>query len=100
MTAEAGDRIAHALLEAFGAPLMLADDAGAGQGLRSPSALGATTVTLHVDVVDGAAVDRVLAAAAAAGALVTFPAREMDWGARYGRILDPFGHAWSFAGAV
>lgn len=91
-------RVVHAQLRAFGAPLFLADDHPAsGQGLRAPTAIGATTVTLHVELEDAASVDALFARAAAGGAQITFPAQAMDWGAWYGRMLDPFGHAWSFA---
>ena len=96
-----GARIAHATLSMFGGIVELADDAPRDtQGLRAPTALGATTLTLHVDFADRASVDRVLARAEKAGATITFPAREMDWNAWYGRLRDPFGHAWSFAGAL
>ncbi|MGO4842175.1 VOC family protein, partial [Rhizobiaceae sp. 2RAB30] len=38
------------------------------------------------------AIDR----AVAAGAVATMPADDMFWGARYGKIRDPFGHVWAF----
>jgi PhnB protein len=28
---------------------------------------------------------------------VTMAPWDAFWGARYGRIIDPFGHSWSFA---
>lgn len=101
-TSAGGTRIAHAALSVFGGIVELADDDAPRdtQGLRAPTALGATTLTLHVDFAGRTEVDRVLARAARAGAEITFPAREMDWGAWYGRLRDPFGHAWSFAGAL
>ena len=34
------------------------------------------------------------AKAVAAGATLTMPVQDMFWGARYGQILDPFGHNW------
>jgi PhnB protein len=30
----------------------------------------------------------------AAGARVLMPVQELFWGARYGKIADPFGHEW------
>lgn len=98
----AGGRIAHAELWIFGNLVMLADDrpsdpAADAQGLRAPSALGATTATLHVDLATPQDLAAVLARAEGAGARITFPARPMDWGSVYARLLDPFGHAWSFA---
>ncbi len=32
--------------------------------------------------------------AAAEGSRVIRPVEEMFWGARYGQIVDPFGHEW------
>jgi len=41
--------------------------------------------------------DAAVKRAAEAGATVTMPPWDAFWGARYARILDPFGHSWSFA---
>ena len=30
----------------------------------------------------------------ARGATVLMPVQKMFWGARYGKIVDPFGHEW------
>jgi PhnB protein len=61
---------------------------------RAPDGSGASPVTLHLDVPNcDAAIDR----AAKAGAKVTMPAADMFWGDRYGQVLDPFGHTWSFS---
>ena len=30
----------------------------------------------------------------AAGARVLMPLQDLFWGARYGKIVDPFGHEW------
>jgi PhnB protein len=46
-------------------------------------------ITLAVDNAD-AIVER----ATAGGARVIMPVQDMFWGARYGKILDPFGHEW------
>ncbi|MGD9657627.1 MAG: VOC family protein, partial [Methylocystis sp.] len=42
-------------------------------------------------------VDAVFAQAVAAGATVKLPVADMFWGARYGKLLDPFGHEWAVA---
>ena len=34
------------------------------------------------------------ASAVARGAKVVMPLQDMFWGARYGQIVDPFGHQW------
>jgi len=38
--------------------------------------------------------------AAEAGATVTMAPWDAFWGARYARIIDPYGHSWSFAHAL
>ena len=35
--------------------------------------------------------------ATAAGAEVTMAPMDAFWGARFAQVVDPFGHAWSFA---
>jgi uncharacterized glyoxalase superfamily protein PhnB len=66
---------------------------GAGT-LSTPNALGGTPVTLHLEVAD---CDEAVKRAVAAGAKVTMPPMDAFWGARYAQVVDPFGHAWSFA---
>ncbi|MEP4419902.1 MAG: VOC family protein, partial [Nitratireductor sp.] len=41
-------------------------------------------------------VDAAVARAMAAGAEIVMPVDDQFWGARYGKIRDPFGHVWSF----
>lgn len=98
--AEDGRRLMHAEIEVNGARVYLRDhfpEVGAGEMCSRqgpPSELGGTSVTLHVEVSDcDAAVER----AVAAGATVTMPPEDAFWGARYGQVVDPYGHAWSFA---
>lgn len=60
----------------------------------TPKTFGGTAVTLHLQVENcDAAVER----AASAGATVVMPPADQFWGDRYGVVVDPFGHAWSFA---
>jgi PhnB protein len=98
--AEDGRRLLHAELQINGARIFLRDhfpEFGAGEICSRqgpPTELGGTPVTLHLEVPDcDAAVER----AVAAGASVTMPPEDAFWGARYGQVVDPFGHAWSFA---
>ena len=97
--AEDGKRIMHAEMNVNGAKVYLRDDfpefCPVQQGKRSsPHALEGTPVTLHLDVPDcDAAVER----AARAGAKIAMPPEDAFWGARYGLVIDPFGHSWSFA---
>lgn len=87
-------RLMHAALKIGGATLFLCDDFPeyCGGVPRAPS--GPSPVTLHLCV---PCADTAIATAAAAGATVTMPAADMFWGDRYGQIVDPFGHAWSFS---
>jgi len=87
-------RLMHAALSIGEATLFLCDDFPeyCGGVCRAPS--GPSPVTLHLIV---ASADAAIAAAAAAGATVTMPAADMFWGDRYGQIVDPFGHSWSFS---
>lgn len=88
-----GTKVMHAQLRLGNMILYLADDMCTGN-CRSPKALGGTTVTIHIDSKD---VDADYARAIAAGATADMPPADMFWGARYGKLTDPFGHAWSIA---
>ena len=100
MPAEDGKRLLHAEIAVNGAKIYVRDDfpefrasPGCSQVLP-PTAMTGTSVTLHLDVADcDAAVKR----AEAAGATVTMPPEDAFWNARYAQVMDPFGHAWSFA---
>jgi PhnB protein len=87
-------RLMHAHLTVGGSPLFLCDDfpEHCGGVARAPS--GPTPVTLHLKVPN---TDAAIEKAAAAGATVTMPAADMFWGDRYGQVVDPFGHTWSFS---
>jgi PhnB protein len=95
--AEDGKRVLHAALDVFGTMIMLSDAFPEyDPGSVAPTRLGATTCTLHVGFDDPAQVDAAMARAAAVGCTVTTPAMDAPWGMRYGRLKDPFGHAWAF----
>ena len=91
-----GERLMHAELQVGRARLYLCDDFPefCGGKERNPLALGGSPVVLHQYVKD---VDAAIAKAEKAGATVTMPAQDMFWGDRYGTVLDPYGHTWSFA---
>jgi PhnB protein len=92
-----GKRVLHAALDVFGTMIMLSDEFPEyDPDSKAPTSLGATTFTLHVGFDDPAAVDAAIAKAAAAGCTVTTPAVDAFCGMRYGRLKDPFGHAWAF----
>jgi PhnB protein len=91
-----GKKVIHAALLINGGLLMLCDDfpemRGGAKG--TPTALGGSPVTIHLDLPD---VDATFARAVEAGAKVTMPLADQFWGDRYGAIVDPFGHRWSLA---
>jgi PhnB protein len=89
-----GPRLMHAELSIGGSKLYLCDDFPEYCGGVSRTPSGPSPVTLHLDV---PCADAAIAQAAAAGATVTMPAADMFWGDRYGQVVDPFGHTWSFA---
>ncbi len=88
-----GKRLMHGEIILDGHKFFLSDEFDASEGgtCKSPQTLGGTCVriTLMVDDADGL-VER----AVAAGARVLMPVQNLFWGARYGKILDPFGHEW------
>ena len=88
-----GAKLAHGEIVLDGHTCFLSDEFPVGEGgtCKTPQALGGTCVriTLMVDDAD-AVVDR----AVAAGARVLMPLENLFWGARYGKIVDPFGHEW------
>lgn len=97
---EDGKRLMHAAMQINGATVYLVDDfveyreqCGGGK-IIAPKEAGSTGVMIHLDVPDcDAAVKR----AVDAGATILMEPADAFWGDRYGQVLDPFGHAWSFA---
>jgi PhnB protein len=87
-------RLMHAAIKIGDATLFLCDDFPDHCGGVARAPKGPSPVTLHLIV---ECCDTVIAQATAAGATVTMPAEDMFWGDRYGQIVDPFGHAWSFS---
>jgi PhnB protein len=99
--AQDGRRVLHANLAMFGGELMLYDEfAEWSPDVLAPPTRGGASMAISVNLKTPAEVDATLASAAAAGATVTLPAADQFWGARYGRLLDPFGHVWAFNAAL
>ena len=94
MPAEDGERLMHAHLKVGHAELFLCDDFPDHCGGVSRAPAGPSPITLHLIV---PCADTAIETAKAAGATVTMPAQDMFWGDRYGQVVDPFGHTWSFA---
>jgi PhnB protein len=92
-----GTRVQHANIELFGAEVMLHDEFPEhGGDVLAPSSVGGASVALNVNLAAPGDVDAALARARAAGATVICEPEDMFWGARYGRVRDPFGHVWAF----
>lgn len=89
-------RLLHAEIRIGSSYVFLADDFPeyCGGASMSPLALKGTPVTMHHYVPD---CDAAIQRAVDAGAKVLMPAADAFWGDRYGSIVDPFGHQWSFA---
>ncbi|MEV4808507.1 VOC family protein [Micromonospora avicenniae] len=85
--------------QAGGSALVLWDRAelAADAGVDDPGGGGFGGMTLAQNVRSRAEVDEVMAAAAAAGAKVTQPARETFYGGYAGCFADLDGHVWEIA---
>lgn len=92
-------KLVHAALNLNGAWIYLNDDFPEMSGGKSmtPTALGGTPVTIHLEVTG---VDAKFQQALDAGATVVVPLEDQFWGARYGVVADPFGHQWSLGEQV
>jgi len=95
--ADDGHRILHADLELNGGRLYLSDEFEGAGGTSSPDTLGGTSVTVHLEVENP---DELWDRALGAGATEIMPLEKQFWGAKYGKLRDPFGHVWSIGGPV
>jgi PhnB protein len=95
-----GGKLVHAALTINGASIMLNDDFPEMSGGKSmtPTSLGGTPVTIHLQVTED--VDGKFQQALDAGATVVAPLEDQFWGDRYGAVRDPFGHHWSLGQQV
>lgn len=102
MMAEDGKRVMHAEVELNGGGVIFLCDEFPeyGSSTTSPKTAGNASVTMHLEQKKPKDVDAAMVRAAEYGAEITMPAADMFWGARYGRIRDPFGHIWSFGAPI
>ncbi|WP_217229215.1 VOC family protein [Streptomyces anulatus] len=84
-------RIMHAEVKIQGSTIMLGD--ADGPLFSAPTAVGGTTVGLHVFVAD---VDALARQATAAGAELLQPPADQFHGDRTTMLKDPYGHVWVF----
>ena len=89
-------KILNAQIKINDSILMLSDEFP-GSGVKSPSTLGSSTVTIHVYTKD---VDKLWQRAISAGAKTIMPLGNQFWGERYGQLSDPFGHRWSISSRI
>ena len=83
-----GDSVVFAELELFGTRVTLKD---ADDTDPSPTTLGRPGVLMDVTTDDP---DTLARAVVAAGGSVVFEVADQPYGARGGRVRDPFGHEW------
>ena len=86
-------KLIHASMK-IGNTAVMMSDIFPGSNVKSPLELGTSPVTLHINEDD---VDALWNQALAAGATVSMPLENQFWGARYGQLVDPFGHHWSLS---
>ena len=87
---EPSGRLGHAELDFGGMTLMLSDEYPE-MGVKSASTLGATPVTLYLQVDDA---DSVMKRALSLGATLESEVMDHFYGERSGTVHDPFGHRW------
>jgi PhnB protein len=88
-----GKRVLHGEIVLDGHKFFLSDEFSEKEGgsCKMPETLGGTCVRITLQTEDA---DGVVERAVARGARVLMPLADMFWGARYGKISDPFGHEW------
>ena len=93
MMAPDGKRLLHGEVILDGHKLVISDEFTAEEGgkCKTPQTLGGTSVRITLQTDDA---DAIVERAVSRGAKVLMPLQDMFWGARYGQILDPFGHNW------
>jgi PhnB protein len=89
-------KLMHAALNIDGASVYLTDECP-DYGSVSPTALGGTPVTLHLQVPD---CDASFQRAVDAGCTALMAPEDQFWGDRYSLVQCPYGHRWAFATTV
>lgn len=93
MMARDGKRVVHGEIILDGHKLFVSDEFTAAEGgsCSTPTTLGGSCVRITLMTDDA---DRIIERALQRGAKLIMPVQDMFWGARYGQIVDPFGHQW------
>ncbi|MDQ6766932.1 MAG: VOC family protein [Candidatus Eremiobacteraeota bacterium] len=88
--------IAHAELLIAGNLIMIGNSRDDDYPVRSPKEVGAVTGGIYVVLSDAAAIDSLHTRAAAAGAKITRPPFDTDYGSHDFQALDLEGYPWNF----
>ena len=89
---ESGPIVRHAQLK-LGTNVIMLGSVRPGDGMASPQGLGVATQALYVYVDD---LDAHFERARAAGAEITSPPKDTDFGSREYHVRDLEGHLWTF----
>jgi PhnB protein len=99
--AEDGERVLHANLALFESEIMLHDEfPETSEDVLAPASRGGASMTVTVNLATPARVDAAFEKAVGAGAEPLMAPVDAFWGARYGRLRDPFGHVWAFSAPI
>jgi len=96
MRFEADGQIAHAELQ-IGESIFYVAEEAPDYGFASAEGLGGSPVIMQLLVDDA---DALVARAVAAGARLVSPVADQFYGDRSGRVVDPFGYAWTVASRI
>ena len=88
--------VGHAEITIAGNLVMLGNTRDDGYPVRSPKDVSAVTASIYVALPDAAGVDAVHALATAAGAAISQPLHDTDYGSHDFGVLDIEGHPWTF----
>lgn len=87
---EPGGRVGHSELK-FGDFIVMLSDEYPEYGIHAPQTPGAGGTGIHLHVAD---VDAMTNTAVELGATLVMPPRDMFYGERASKVIDPFGHEW------
>ena len=88
--------VAHSEIAIAGNLIMLGNSRDDGYSVRSPKEANAVTGSLYIALPDAAAVDALHNRASAAGAEITQPPHDTEYGSHDFGTLDIEGHPWTF----
>lgn len=101
-TADDDTRLVHGVMSLHGGYFFVCDEFPEWDGgaTRAPGESGGSTVAIHLHFADAETADGCYGRAVVAGATPVIAMGDKEWGERYGRLRDPFGHVWSFGAPI